>query len=72
MPAKTPQEAAATMSVDWGRLRGDTKRKRPELDAGSAIAAAANLGFLCLTQVRKATGEEYERNVRIAKFCERS
>ena len=28
------------MSVDWGRLRGERKRKRPELDAGRAIAAA--------------------------------
>jgi hypothetical protein len=39
-PAKTPQVAAAMMSVDWGRLRGERKRKRPELDAGRAIAAA--------------------------------
>ncbi|EEC82692.1 hypothetical protein OsI_27349 [Oryza sativa Indica Group] len=40
VPAKTPQVAAAAMSVDWGRRRGEMKRKRPELDAGRAIAAA--------------------------------
>jgi hypothetical protein len=30
----------AMMSVDWGRLRGKRKWKRPELDAGRAIQAA--------------------------------
>jgi hypothetical protein len=39
-PAKMPQVAVAMMSVDWGRLRGKRKRKRPELDAGRAIQAA--------------------------------
>jgi hypothetical protein len=48
------------MSVDWGRLRGETKRKRPELDAGSAIAAAANLGspFACRRLSLSEAGEE--------------
>jgi hypothetical protein len=38
-PAKMPQVVAAMMSVDWGRLRGKRKWKRPELDAGRAIQA---------------------------------
>jgi hypothetical protein len=50
-PAKMPQMAAAIMSVDWGWLRGERKRNRPELDTGRAIAAAnLVLPFLSLSR----------------------
>ncbi|EEE67826.1 hypothetical protein OsJ_25596 [Oryza sativa Japonica Group] len=54
VPAKTPQVAAAAMSVDWGRRRGEMKRKRPELDAGRAIAAA---NLVASTRPRARVGE---------------
>jgi hypothetical protein len=56
VPAKTPHEAAATTSVDWGRLRGERKRRRPELDAGRAIAAA-NLASPLACRRRQVRGE---------------